>query len=167
MLDDLLSVWRSGGTAGVATVVRTMHSAPRQPGATLVVSPDCAVAGSVAGGCVETAVYDLAHEVVTSGRPQLQRYGVSDDDAFAVGLTCGGIIDILAEPMSHDAFPQLASVAEALDLAHETCDLLNTGGSLQAAVELICSTEKKGSQDDAVNFGGLAVYAYCRQHLPQ
>ncbi|ULE35211.1 XdhC family protein [Mycobacterium sp. IDR2000157661] len=112
VLDELLSVWRAGGTAGVATVVRTMRSAPRRPGATMVVSPDGTVAGSVSGGCVEAAVYELAGEVVTSGRPALQRYGVSDDDAFAVGLTCGGIIDIFAEPMSRDTFPQLEAVAD-------------------------------------------------------
>ena len=57
--------------------------------------------------------------------------------------------------------------AEALQLAHATCDLLNNGGSLDAALQLIRRTEKKWSQDDAVNFGGLAVYAFCREHLPQ
>jgi xanthine dehydrogenase accessory factor len=112
VLDELLSVWRAGGTAGVATVVRTMRSAPRQPGATMFVAPDGTVAGSVSGGCVEAAVYELANEVVASGRPELQRYGVSDDDAFAVGLTCGGIIDIFAEPMSQQTFPQLESIAD-------------------------------------------------------
>ena len=112
MLDELLTVWRAGGTAGVATVVRTIRSAPRQPGATMVVCPDGSVAGSVSGGCVEAAVYELANDVVSSGRPELQRYGISDDDAFAVGLTCGGIIDIFAEPMSRDTFPQLQAVAE-------------------------------------------------------
>lgn len=57
--------------------------------------------------------------------------------------------------------------AEALELARATCDLLNTGGTLDGALQLIRTTEKKWSQDDAVNFGGLAVYAYCREHLPQ
>ncbi len=105
-------MWRSGGAAGVATVVRTIRSAPRQPGATMVVSPDGSVAGSVSGGCVEAAVYELVNEVVASGRPELQRYGISDDDAFAVGLTCGGIIDIFAEAVSRDSFPQLQAVAD-------------------------------------------------------
>ena len=102
----------AGGTAGVATVVRTIRSAPRQPGATMVVAPDGTVAGSVSGGCVEAAVYELASEVVASGRAELQRYGVTDDDAFAVGLTCGGIIDIFAEPMSRETFPQLQAIAD-------------------------------------------------------
>ena len=112
MLDELLSVWRAGRTAGVATVVRTIRSAPRQPGATMVVSPDGTVAGSVSGGCVEGAVYELANDVVASGRPELQRYGVTDDDAFAVGLTCGGIIDIFVEPVSRATFPQLEVIAD-------------------------------------------------------
>ncbi|HEX9834703.1 MAG TPA: XdhC family protein, partial [Mycobacterium sp.] len=114
VLDELLSVWRTGGTAGVATVVRTIRSAPRQPGATMFVAPDGTVAGSVSGGCVEAAVYELATEVAASGRPELQRYGVSDDDAYAVGLTCGGTIDIFAEPMSRDTFPQLEAIADAI-----------------------------------------------------
>jgi xanthine dehydrogenase accessory factor len=112
VLDELLTVWQAGDTAGVATVVRTIRSAPRPPGATMVVSPDGTVAGSVSGGCVEAAVYELANEVVQSGQPELQRYGISDDDAFAVGLTCGGIIDIFAEPISRDTFPQLQAIAD-------------------------------------------------------
>jgi xanthine dehydrogenase accessory factor len=112
VLNELISVWRAGGTAGVATVVRTIKSAPRAAGAAMVVSPDGTVAGSVSGGCVEAAVYELAREVVQTGRPQLQRYGITDDDAFAVGLTCGGIIDIFAEPVSRATFPQLETVAE-------------------------------------------------------
>ncbi|MEU0494987.1 XdhC/CoxI family protein [Mycobacterium sp. NPDC006124] len=114
VLDELLSVWRAGETAGLATVVRTMKSAPRAAGAAMVVSPDGSVAGSVSGGCVESAVYELAGEVVQTGRPRLQRYGITDDDAFAVGLTCGGIIDIFAEPLSRNTFPQLDAVADAI-----------------------------------------------------
>lgn len=78
----------------------------------MVVTPDGSVAGSVSGGCVESAVYEVANEVVANGRPQLQRYGVSDDEAFAVGLTCGGIIDIFTEPVSRQTFPQLQTVAD-------------------------------------------------------
>ncbi|TFV59119.1 XdhC/CoxI family protein [Mycobacterium sp. PS03-16] len=115
VLGDVLAVWRAGGTAGLATVVRTFRSAPRQPGAAMVVAPDGTVSGSVSGGCVEGAVYELAGEVVASGSPVLQRYGVSDDDAFAVGLTCGGILDVFVEPVSRTAFPALAAVAADID----------------------------------------------------
>ncbi|UJL30895.1 XdhC family protein [Mycolicibacterium vanbaalenii] len=112
VLDELLAVWRSGETAGLSTVVRTMQSAPRPPGAAMVVGPDGAVAGSVSGGCVEAAVYEVANDVVASGVPELQRYGISDDDAFTVGLTCGGTIDVFTEPVSRETFPQLQQVAD-------------------------------------------------------
>jgi len=78
----------------------------------MVVAPDGTVSGSVSGGCVEGAVYDLANDVVADGTPRLQRYGVSDDDAFAVGLTCGGIIDVFVEPVSRATFPELQEVAD-------------------------------------------------------
>jgi xanthine dehydrogenase accessory factor len=107
-----MSIWRAGGTAGVATVVRTIRSAPRPAGATMVVAPDGTVAGSVSGGCVEAAVYELCNDVVATGRPVLQRYGISNEDAFAVGLTCGGIIDVFAEPVSPSTFAQLEALAE-------------------------------------------------------
>jgi xanthine dehydrogenase accessory factor len=112
VLTELTSVWRAGGTAGVATVVRTIRSAPRPPGAAMVVAPDGTVAGSVSGGCVEAAVYELANEVVQTGRPVLQRYGIGADDAFAVGLTCGGEIDVFVEPVSRHTFPRLQAVAD-------------------------------------------------------
>lgn len=112
VLDQLLAIWRAGGTAGLATVVRTVRSAPRPPGASMVVAPDGTVSGSVSGGCVEGAVYELATEVIRTGTPQLQRYGISGDDAFAVGLTCGGEIDIFAQAVSRTDFPQLQQVAD-------------------------------------------------------
>lgn len=81
----------------------------------MVVAPDGTVAGSVSGGCVEGAVYELATEVMASGTPVLQRYGVSDDDAFEVGLTCGGILDVFVEPVSEKTFHQLSDIAEDIE----------------------------------------------------
>ncbi|OBJ87937.1 XshC-Cox1 family protein [Mycobacterium asiaticum] len=111
-----MSMWRAGETAGLGTVVRTMHSAPRPPGAAMVVAPDGSVSGSVSGGCVEGAVYELATDVIRTGAPRLERYGVSDgpelDGSFEVGLTCGGIIDVFVEAVSQSTYPELASVAE-------------------------------------------------------
>jgi xanthine dehydrogenase accessory factor len=69
----------------------------------------------VSGGCVEGAVYDLAQSVVESGEPVLQRYGVSDDDAFAVGLTCGGILDVYVEKVNQETFPELGEIAADID----------------------------------------------------
>lgn len=83
----------------VATVVAVSGSAPRQPGAALAVDADGEAVGSVSGGCVEGAVYELCREAGESGRCVLQQFGYSDEDAFAVGLTCGGVIDILVTPL--------------------------------------------------------------------
>ena len=107
-----MSIWHAGDTAGLGTVVRTFRSAPRPPGAAMLVAPDGSVTGSVSGGCVEGAVYELAAEVARTGTPRLERYGVSDGDAFAVGLTCGGIIDIFVESMSRATFPELGAIAD-------------------------------------------------------
>jgi xanthine dehydrogenase accessory factor len=112
VLGELASIWLAGDTAGLGTVVRTMHSAPRPPGASMLVAPDGSVTGSVSGGCVEGAVYELATEVMRTGSPRLERYGISDGDAFAVGLTCGGIIDVFVESVSQANFPELASMAD-------------------------------------------------------
>lgn len=115
VLAELLESWKGGDTVGLATVVQSIRSAPRPPGAAMVVTADGSVAGSVSGGCVEGAVYELSQDVVASGDPVLQRYGFSDDEAFAVGLTCGGIIDVFVEPVSPLTFPELAEVAGDID----------------------------------------------------
>ena len=115
VMPQLLEWWRAGETVGVGTVVATFQSAPRPPGASMVVGPDDSAVGSVSGGCVEGAVYETAKEVMASGTPTLERYGVSDDDAFAVGLTCGGILDVYIEEVSRETFPELEEVAADLD----------------------------------------------------
>ncbi|MFH8336872.1 XdhC family protein [Streptomyces sp. AM6-12] len=110
-----LSSWSAAGKRfAVATVVRTWKSAPRQAGSSLAVAEDGEVIGSVSGGCVEGAVYELAREVLESGRATLVTYGVSDDDALAVGLTCGGIIEILVRPAGAGRFPGLPGVLAAM-----------------------------------------------------
>src|SRR6478735_1614740 len=114
IIDQLEGWWKNGETAALATVVGTFRSAPRQPGASMLVGPAGEAVGSVSGGCVEGAVYELGEQVLRDGRPVLQRYGVSDDDAFAVGLTCGGILDIFVEKVNPDTFAQLQAVAEAV-----------------------------------------------------
>jgi xanthine dehydrogenase accessory factor len=114
VVDQLEGWWKNGQPAALATVVGTYSSAPRRPGASMLVGADGEAVGSVSGGCVEGAVYELGQQVLGDGRPVLQRYGVSDDDAFAVGLTCGGIIDIFVERIDRDSYEQLGSVAEAI-----------------------------------------------------
>ena len=120
VLPDLLAWWRAGETVGIGTVVGTWRSAPRQPGAAMLVGPDESAVGSVSGGCVESAVYALAREVVADGHPVLQRYGVSDNDAFAVGLTCGGILDVFVEKVSQESFPELADIEAGRPVAVAT-----------------------------------------------
>jgi xanthine dehydrogenase accessory factor len=114
ILDQITKWWDSGETFGLATVVNTFRSAPRDPGAALAVSGGGEVVGSVSGGCVEGAVYELAQEVCESGQPVLQTYGISDDTAFDVGLTCGGIIELFVEPVSRERFLGLGDVAAAI-----------------------------------------------------
>ncbi|WP_030766092.1 XdhC family protein [Streptomyces sp. NRRL F-2664] len=102
MLDiaEELNRWvEQGRDFAVATVVAVGGSAPRQPGAALAVDSEGTAIGSVSGGCVEGAVYDLCRQALEDGEAVGERFGYSDDDAFAVGLTCGGIIDILVTPV--------------------------------------------------------------------
>jgi xanthine dehydrogenase accessory factor len=90
----------AGRRVAVARVVAVEGSGPRLPGATMAVSEDGEVAGSVSGGCVEGAVLAEALEVLGGdGTPRLLAYGIADEDAFAVGLTCGGTIRVLVEPL--------------------------------------------------------------------
>ncbi|SDY89228.1 xanthine dehydrogenase accessory factor [Micromonospora pattaloongensis] len=114
VLDELERWWRADRAVALATVVATSGSAPRPAGATMLVAPDGAAAGSVSGGCVEAAVYELAHEVRRTGRPVLRRYGVPDDDAYAVGLTCGGHLDVYVERVDPAVFPELPEVAASI-----------------------------------------------------
>ncbi|MFM9591179.1 XdhC family protein [Streptomyces scabiei] len=105
-----------GRDFAVATVVAVGGSAPRQPGAALAVDAEGTAIGSVSGGCVEGAVYDLCRQALTDGEPVLERFGYSDEDAFAVGLTCGGVIDILVTPV-RTGDPVRPVVAAALQAA--------------------------------------------------
>ncbi|MFJ4870022.1 XdhC family protein [Streptomyces sp. NPDC088757] len=116
MLDiaEELHRWVEQGRAfAVATVVAVGGSAPRQPGAALAVDGEGTAIGSVSGGCVEGAVYDLCVQALEDGRTVVERFGYSDEDAFAVGLTCGGIIDILVTPVRGGVFP--AALAAAVE----------------------------------------------------
>jgi xanthine/CO dehydrogenase XdhC/CoxF family maturation factor len=95
---EAIESWRAQGErVAVATVVGVEQSAPRDPGAVLAVNERGDVAGSVSGGCVESAVYEEAQDAIVSGRARLVTYGISDADAISVGLTCGGTIHVFVE----------------------------------------------------------------------
>ena len=87
----------AGEQVVVATVVATRRSAPRPVGSSLAISASGALCGSVSGGCVESDVYEHAREVLATGTPKLLSYGITDDEAWAVGLPCGGEIDVFVE----------------------------------------------------------------------
>jgi xanthine dehydrogenase accessory factor len=112
VLDRLAGWWADGHRVAVGTVVRTWSSAPRSPGAAMLVGPGGEAVGSVSGGCVEAAVYDVAERVLAGESPSLEHYGVSDDEAFAVGLTCGGTIDVFVEAIDKDSFPGLKTLVD-------------------------------------------------------
>lgn len=101
ILDDI-DRWRNNGRrVAVARVVNIEGSGPRDPGAAMAVNEDGEVAGSVSGGCVEGAVVSEALAILHGDQqPKLVTFGYSDDEAFAVGLTCGGILHLFIEPLT-------------------------------------------------------------------
>jgi xanthine dehydrogenase accessory factor len=165
ILNRITKWWEADETFGLATVVHTFRSAPRDPGAALAVSSSapagsgqvsaCSaegsargspatsasdsgeVVGSVSGGCVEGAVYELSLEVCRTGVPVLQTYGVSDNDAFAVGLTCGGILDIFVERVSRQSFPELGEIAAAVDRGEPVAVATVIGGPGQVGARRV------------------------------
>ncbi len=113
VFDEVHRRCRDGEPVALATVVATWRSAPQPPGAAMVVATDGTVIGSVSGGCVEADLYERARCVLDTGKPALCRYGISDDDAYTVGLTCGGILDVFVERVDSSALPALDAVAAA------------------------------------------------------
>ena len=100
VLEDIERLRARGEKIAIATVVASRRSAPRPVGSKLVVTESGEIFGSVSGGCVESDVYQNAQEVLASGQPRLVSYGFSDDQAWSVGLPCGGEIDVFIEPLA-------------------------------------------------------------------
>jgi xanthine dehydrogenase accessory factor len=150
ILEHVTQWYRSGERFALATVVNTFRSAPRQPGAAMAVSADGEAVGSISGGCVEAAVYELARDVIATGHAAVQRYGVTDDDAFAVGLTCGGIIDVLLQPVDATSFPEFEAVARAVEHGQPvTTAAVTTAGEHLGRQLLVWPDHVSGSLGDA------------------
>ncbi len=114
VLPALMAAFERGEDAAMATVVRTWRSAPRPAGASMLVTSGGEAVGSVSGGCVEGALYTLGTEVLENGEPAFETYGVSDDDAFAVGLTCGGILEVFVEKVTSQSWPELPGISASV-----------------------------------------------------
>ena len=165
-LDNLLQVatqWHEMGIGSViATVVETWGSAPRRVGSQLIVSGDGKMEGSVSGGCVEGAVVLEALESLKDNETKVLEYGVSDDDAFAVGLACGGKIRVLVEPVGKQ-IPQklLQELGDAISKDQSVIYEINTK-TLQRrlvynAYEDRIRKDRSGFKDDQITF--LNVYS--------
>ncbi len=106
-LDDPLlqaARWHADGAAvALATVTATWGSSPRPAGSRMAIGGDGRIAGSVSSGCVEADVVEAAYETMRDGQPRLLSYGVSDNSAWSVGLTCGGTISVFVERLGGDA----------------------------------------------------------------
>jgi xanthine dehydrogenase accessory factor len=139
---EKLAVWgEEGKQAALATVVKVERSGPLGPGTMMAVNEDGQVVGSVSGGCVEPAVFEECMAVIEGGGPRLVTYGISDDEAFGVGLTCGGIIHIFVEPAGG------AAQAETLRRA------------LTEQSPIAVATIIESSEDSGVSVGGRLLVA--------
>ncbi|PRY94063.1 XdhC family protein [Donghicola tyrosinivorans] len=150
--------WHTAGRrAALATVVETWGSAPRRVGSQLAIAGDGEMAGSVSGGCVEGAVIVEAMEAMEDGQSRVLEYGVSDGDAFAVGLACGGTIRILVEPvggaLSANVLTDLVAARAARTPVAYVTDLEQGGGHLaHEGFEQRFRMDRSGVEEDGSTF---------------
>jgi xanthine dehydrogenase accessory factor len=111
--ERLLARLDAGERLAVATAVSVVGSAPRTVGTSMAVTVDGTVIGSISGGCVEGAVYEICTQVLDDGTPQLETFGFSDETAFEVGLSCGGRIEVLARLVTPDDAEAIAALRDA------------------------------------------------------
>ncbi|MGH3449488.1 MAG: XdhC family protein [Haloechinothrix sp.] len=140
VLSHLRAWYDAGVPFGLATVIGVRGSAPRSPGAVMAVSTDGDAVGSVSGGCVEGAVYEAATDVLRSNEPRVETYGISDDDAFAVGLTCGGTIEVLVQRV--DPTSPIGDIFTALDREEPVALATVIGGPADLGAQRYVWTER-------------------------
>ena len=162
ILETSLGWIKDGKGAALATVIETWGSAPRPTGSQLAISSEAEMVGSVSGGCVEGAVVAEALEAVEDGECRVLTYGVSDDEAFAVGLACGGTIRVLVEPLDVGKGPKRGLIEELVKVRAQrqaAAYLVNletwerrlvtgTGDPLWQAVSKRFTSDKSGFEDD-------------------
>lgn len=153
-----LEWYRAGRSAVLVTVVETWGSAPRPVGSQLVIDASGAMQGSVSGGCVEGAVITEALEAIEDGKARLLEFGVSDDEAFAVGLACGGRIRVLVEPVG-GVLPEalLADLVDARAKREQVAYVADLQSDARRLAKLDAfpdrfRTDKSGVDEDARTF---------------
>jgi xanthine dehydrogenase accessory factor len=137
---------RDGLRVAVCTVVRVERSAPRLPGSVMAVCENGAVAGSVTGGCVESALYMQTEEVLAGGPPRLATFGIVDDEAFEVGLPCGGTVHVFIEMLDPEV---LVGVAQALDAERPVAYLTTIAGASLGHARLVGREGEAGDEAEA------------------
>jgi xanthine dehydrogenase accessory factor len=160
-IPEIALKWHQDGTGAVlATVVQTWGSAPRRVGSQLVISGKGDIQGSVSGGCVEGAVIMEAMDVLESGAGKMLEFGVSDEDAFAVGLACGGTIRVWIEPVGA-ALPEslLADLVAARAAREPVAYVINTDTGDRrldrSGHESRFAMDRSGFEDDEATFVGI------------
>ena len=147
--------WRDGGRkVAVATVIKTWGSAPRPVGSRLIVADDGAFAGSVSGGCVEGAVADAAQQVMRSGATCLLHFGVADETAWEVGLSCGGEIEVFAEPFTADRADRAAELCRATEAREPRAMLTRISDGAQRIV----FPNERGDENENNNGDGFSEF---------
>ncbi len=158
LLQTALNWHRAGRAVAVATVVETWGSAPRGVGSLLIIDEDGHMEGSVSGGCVEGAVIMEALDAILNGEARLLDYGVSDDEAFAVGLACGGRIRVLVEPVG-GAMPSglLEEIVAAIIVRQPIAYVTQLNGQSRSLAQLNdypgrFRLDRSGIEDDGQTF---------------
>ncbi len=161
---ESLRLWfKSDQEFTIATVTRTWSSSPRPVGAVMAVSKTGEIVGSVSGGCVEGALFEASQEVLNDGVAKTLMYGVSDDDALEVGLTCGGTIELFVQLINKKTFPNFLEVADAIskDLPVAIATLTSGSESIGSRIifiqDLVSGSLNNPGLDDSVKEDARAL----------
>ncbi|MFF5769874.1 XdhC family protein [Streptomyces californicus] len=156
ILPDLRARCADGVPFALATVVAVHGSAPRDPGAVMAVDAAGAVLGSVSGGCVESDLYEAAREVLAGAPPRVVAYGISDDEAFGAGLTCGGTIEVLVRAYASGAERDgLAALLELIAAGRPVAEATVLSGAAETGARLVVRPAGAGPTTGTLGSEGL------------